>query len=297
MPRNTLGAFLKAMRQRLDRDLDRLGTYERAPARRGRAVTQEELAEAVDVSRGWYSLLESGASMRASTGMLSRVADALLLAEDERSELFRLARPELRVPSLQPVTLQVIQAFQLARKVAHKLWNASSEAEVMTYLSETVATRFPDADYVGNYQRVGLGQWTFPDVIGRQNLQQHVTEFTAQACAGLSPAEVDEAVLRPFLTKPGQVVSKSQAYPHMRFAPLLDRAYAQAGVPDATFDLAAVQTPDGLEGILFVCHFTDPQEASETDRAMLSAITDLASLALSPRSSPSFRANAAKRRA
>lgn len=297
MPRNTLGAFLKAMRQRVDPDLDRLGSYERLPARRGRSVTQEEVAEAVGVSRGWYSLLESGASMRASTDLLARVADALMLAEDERSDLFRLARPELRVPTFQPVTLQVIQAFQLARKVARKLWSASSEAEVLTYLSETVATHFTDADYVGNYQRVGLGQWTFPDVIGRQKLQQHVTEFTAQACAGLGPAEIDEAVLRPFLTKPGQVISKTQAYPHMRFAHLLDRAYAQAGVPDATFDLAAIQTEDGLEGILFVCHFTDPQEASETDRAMLSAITDLASLALSPRGRSAIRPGAVKRRA
>ena len=58
MPGNSLGAFLKAMRQRIDRDLDRLGDYERLPGRRGRVVSQEELAEAVEVNRGWYGLLE-----------------------------------------------------------------------------------------------------------------------------------------------------------------------------------------------------------------------------------------------
>jgi transcriptional regulator with XRE-family HTH domain len=58
-------------------------------------VTQEEIAEAVGVSRNWYRRLESGASVRASTKLLDRLAHALALTPDERMTLFTLAIPEL----------------------------------------------------------------------------------------------------------------------------------------------------------------------------------------------------------
>jgi transcriptional regulator with XRE-family HTH domain len=299
MAGNSLGAFLKAMRQRLDRDIDRLGSYERLPDRRGRAVSQEELAEAVDVSRGWYSLLESGASMRASMGLLSRIADALMLAEHERSELFVLALPDFPIPSLQPLTLQVIDAFAMARAVSHNVWNASSEMEALAVLSETAAAHFPDADYVGTYSEFGLGQWTFPDVDGRESLQQRVTELSTQACGELDPSDADEVMCHPFalehrhrihdgpeswaLTKAGRVLSKDEGCLHMRCAHVLDDAFARAGVPGATFVNAHIRSGDGFKANLFVCHFTKPQAYSEVDRAMLSAVTDLASLTLTSR--------------
>jgi DNA-binding XRE family transcriptional regulator len=92
--------FLTRLRRRIDPDTKTLGSYERLECRRGRAVTQEELAEAIGVSRGWYARLESGRPVQPSIAMLHRIAEALEATPRERATLFRLA-----IPALQSVTL------------------------------------------------------------------------------------------------------------------------------------------------------------------------------------------------
>jgi transcriptional regulator with XRE-family HTH domain len=101
-PRSVLGAFLKKMRRRIPLHADRLGASKRLPIRCGRRVTQEEIAEAVGVSRNWYRMLECGTRIRASTKLLARLAQALGLSSDERMTLLALALPEiwmLQVPA------------------------------------------------------------------------------------------------------------------------------------------------------------------------------------------------------
>lgn len=88
---------LKMWRLRLGKDLTALGSYSRLPCRIGRVVTQEELAEALGVSRSWYKMLESGAAVRTSLRLLATLADALMLSSSEKAQLFRLAFPELAV--------------------------------------------------------------------------------------------------------------------------------------------------------------------------------------------------------
>src|ERR1700735_4548502 len=91
------GAFLKEQRRRIPRDAPSLGPYLRLPVRRGKAVSQEELAEAIGVSRVWYAMLESGAALNTSPRLLARLADALNLSDESRKVLFQLALPELSV--------------------------------------------------------------------------------------------------------------------------------------------------------------------------------------------------------
>jgi len=88
--------FLKTLRRRVPRDTTALGGHERLGSRRGRAVTQEELAEAVGVSRGWYARLENGVPIQPSVSMLSRLADALQATAGERTALFLMAIPGLQ---------------------------------------------------------------------------------------------------------------------------------------------------------------------------------------------------------
>jgi transcriptional regulator with XRE-family HTH domain len=88
------------LRRRIDPATKTLGSYERLKSRRGRPVTQEELAEAIGVSRGWYARLESGQPIQPSVSMLHRIAEALKTTHGERALLFRLA-----IPALQSVTL------------------------------------------------------------------------------------------------------------------------------------------------------------------------------------------------
>jgi transcriptional regulator with XRE-family HTH domain len=92
--------FLTQLRRRIDPATQTLGDYERLRSRIGRPITQEELAEAVGVSRGWYARLESGKNAQPSVSMLHRIAEALKTSAAERAILFRLA-----IPALQSITL------------------------------------------------------------------------------------------------------------------------------------------------------------------------------------------------
>ena len=208
-----------------------------------------------------------------------------MLAESERSELFHLALPELHVPFPQPATLEIIQAFQLARAVSRKVWNASSETEVLTILSETNATRFPEADHIGCYGR-SVGRWEFPVVIASESLHKTFLEALGETAALLAPAEMVESLQYDRLKKPGQVIARGEKFGVSRFTDLLDRQLARVGFPDVARVFAHVRPQDGFAATLFVAHFAHPQEVSEVDRAMLNAVADLASLALSSRPGP-----------
>ena len=94
-----LRSFLKTLRQRLDPHTAILGEHERISTRRGRRVSQEEIAEAIGVSRGWYVSLESGKPIQCSIACLARLAAALNATPPERAMLFSLAVPELNVLS------------------------------------------------------------------------------------------------------------------------------------------------------------------------------------------------------
>jgi transcriptional regulator with XRE-family HTH domain len=134
-----LGVFLKSLRRRIDRSADYLGYYKRLPCRRGRLVSQEEIAEAVEVSRGWYNMLESGARLRASTQLVARIAETLMLSEEERTELFRLAVPEVSLPSA-AAKAEDRTSFSLAklRTLARRITHVSSFDEAVTAAVETV---------------------------------------------------------------------------------------------------------------------------------------------------------------
>jgi DNA-binding XRE family transcriptional regulator len=94
-PPSELASFLKARRQNIPPNCVSLGSWERLPARRGRRVTQEELAEAVGVSRNWYRRLENGDAPRASVKLLDRIAKAFQFTPEERTTLFVLGIPEI----------------------------------------------------------------------------------------------------------------------------------------------------------------------------------------------------------
>jgi hypothetical protein len=94
-PSPQLTILLRHFRRRIDGKSAALGPYQRLPCRRGKPVTQEELAEYLGVSRAWYSLLESRKPARVSIVLLDRLSAALMLTREERAKLFALALPEL----------------------------------------------------------------------------------------------------------------------------------------------------------------------------------------------------------
>jgi len=94
---SSVSDLLRVLRGRIPPESTTLGPYKRLPVRCGRRVTQEEIAEVVGVTRGWYRLLESGTTVRASMKLLDRLANALTLTPEERIGLFMLAIPELQL--------------------------------------------------------------------------------------------------------------------------------------------------------------------------------------------------------
>jgi DNA-binding XRE family transcriptional regulator len=95
LPSARLKALLRHFRLRIDPRQKALGLQDRLPSRRGKPVTQEELAEYIGVSRAWYCMLESEKPARASIFLLDRLASILMLSARERAALFALALPEL----------------------------------------------------------------------------------------------------------------------------------------------------------------------------------------------------------
>jgi transcriptional regulator with XRE-family HTH domain len=94
----SLGALLREYRRRLHPQMTVLGDVVRRPDRVGKPVTQEELAEAVGVTREWYQKLERRGEVNASAGLVSRLADVLMLDDAERIALLQAAIPVLRTP-------------------------------------------------------------------------------------------------------------------------------------------------------------------------------------------------------
>ena len=86
--RAELAAFLRSRRERISPEQAGLapGTRRRTPGLR-----REEVAQLAGVGVTWYTWLEQGRPIKASTQVLTAVARTLLLDPAEREHLFRLA--------------------------------------------------------------------------------------------------------------------------------------------------------------------------------------------------------------
>ena len=86
--RREFGAFLRSRRERLTPASVGLPQGVR---RRAQGLRREEVALLAGVGNTWYTWLEQGRDVRASTKVLSALADALRLAPSERLHLFALS--------------------------------------------------------------------------------------------------------------------------------------------------------------------------------------------------------------
>ena len=90
----SLGAFLRNRRRQLPAHNTTIGPHPRLRDRIGRLITQEEIAEAIGVTRVWYASIETDAAP-VSRRLFGRIADAFALEPAERLMLLQLAFPEL----------------------------------------------------------------------------------------------------------------------------------------------------------------------------------------------------------
>jgi transcriptional regulator with XRE-family HTH domain len=114
-PVEGLGQFLRSRRERVSpADVGLTG----AGRRRVPGLRRDEVAALAGVSPGYYSRLEQGRELSPSVRVLEAMARVLRLAEEDRLELFRLARPTARrtkspsrVERVRPHLRQLIESW------------------------------------------------------------------------------------------------------------------------------------------------------------------------------------------
>jgi DNA-binding XRE family transcriptional regulator len=161
-PSPRLGAFLSRRRQQIDRTARSLGPYLRLAERIGKRVSQEEMAEALDVTRQWYGMLEVDAA-HASAALLNRISSVLSLQYDEHVELLRLGIPELDVTgSDDPAEVQLLDALSFAASAALTA-SSSSHLEAAARLVDELRQQYFSGALRPSHLRPGIFGLEQPD--------------------------------------------------------------------------------------------------------------------------------------
>lgn len=196
-----LGGLLKRCRLRIPASRESLGGFARLPVRFGKPVTQEEVAEAVGISRQWYAMLELDRPTRVSAPLLGRLGDALLMDGAERALLFRLAVPELRSVSLGDRQSSMAEAFGPLRTLVRRLWAATTESEALAIAREhaswllaadAVSIRIADGRTVFDRADSPKGAVAVANVRSRRGL---VAQLRATCAAGHEITELEREQL------------------------------------------------------------------------------------------------------
>jgi transcriptional regulator with XRE-family HTH domain len=277
-PHPELAFFLKFLRRRIDRDVRVLGPYVRLPQRLGKRVTQEELAEAIGVGREWYVELECGsARARASIGLVRRLADALTVTPEERASLFQLALPDVGRVQLRDDSIGALEGYSRLRSMTKRLWTATSTEDVLTTAIEQIADWFDGALLVRSTRRPESAPWEHRSADDKQD--RNTAAKVIRDMREVTPQWCDAAHFYPRLANAGDLGSQ-----HLWPLPLQRanlRVWARYRV-DGWFAMryARVRSRTGFVGGLYLFHELG-HSYSAADLAVLRAIAELASLALS----------------
>jgi transcriptional regulator with XRE-family HTH domain len=247
-----------------------LGESQRLPIRVGKRVTQEELAEHLGVSRGWYARFESGAPAGFSVPLLNRLAEMLLLFAVERAELMRLAKPEL-MPIVSRDSTDLYEALGVVRRAVKRLWRATSEGEILNITGEEARQLLPRFELIFVRRTVAREEAQFPQPGG--NSAARLIEARAYALSRFAPEQVArfDALWH---RSPAGVVLTSAAYPPQSLR-LYRLALHEYGIDWDSPVAAHIRGSSVVGGTS-----TRPYDVSELERAILSTIADFASLAL-----------------
>jgi transcriptional regulator with XRE-family HTH domain len=269
--------LLKNVRKRIAPEQESLGPYTRIPQRVGKPVTQEELAEAVGICREWYGLLESGRSPGVSSRLLSRLADVLMLDSDERAELLRLLRPELR-PVLQPSSLEMVPSL---RSILKPLWAATSEFETLQIVLEFGQTLFRGTDLAMSTHRLGFGRWEVPVLLGSDQVRRRLTNLAEMIMTRCDDSEIDQWCFQGLVTEPGDTVVFSDIFSELAVAKTIPDLERLVGRCHSSVLVSHVRSRKGYEGNVVIGRTGGPYDFSSSRVSIFRALADLTSLALS----------------
>jgi transcriptional regulator with XRE-family HTH domain len=271
-----LCGFVKRCRRRIAPERASLGPYLRLPIRIGKLVTQEEVAEVVGISRVWYGMLENNRPVRVSTAVLGRIADALMMDPGERASLFRLAFPELRSTTLAEDSAALLDAIGSLRLLTRRLWAATTEAEALAVVREYAMTQLAP-DLMLTLVRVGEGNWECKTIGDTENRPER---FLALLREHWGPAVLDDLHGYTLLAQPGELMTLSDL--EARLPDLVAKrppALEAVGWTNVSWAMANVRSQHGLTARIMASYHAE-HAFSEVERAQLSTLADLTSLAL-----------------
>jgi transcriptional regulator with XRE-family HTH domain len=243
-------------------------------------VTQEELAEAVGISREWYRMLESPATIRRSTSvleLLERLADALMVSPEEQATLFRLAVPELREGDVRHESIAVYEALPRVRQTVKRLFGATSETEIFHVAGEEARSLLPGFDAI--YTQRGVLSALEDAVVFRRpgvNLADYA-EFREDLVRRLTP-EVIARVDASWQHSAGGDLLPFEAYPP-EFVEPFRLVLHEHSVAWQSLLTAHIRGRDGSLGLVGGVS-SRPHDVTDLERAEVSTIAAFASLAL-----------------
>lgn len=250
-----LGTLLRETRKQIHPETTTLGAFQRLTSRIGKPVTQEEVAEAADITRVWYAMLERGARIDVSTALLGRLADVLMLSKAERSALYAAG-----VPGLPPVfgvqAGDAIEAFTWVRRAMKQLWSSTSEAEALDVATDMLAARFPDAAVVHDRFRDDDGNWRFPRFHGRRNDVARVTAFVCELAPALGREGMDALHRYPDVCEPGDtyVSGAEESWLLARVREQRDAVSSACGLDTLSFLHGRLRSRTGWVAGIMVAH-------------------------------------------
>jgi transcriptional regulator with XRE-family HTH domain len=239
----------------------------------GKRVTQEELAEHLEISRGWYARFEAGAPAAFSMRLLSRLGDMLLLTAQDRAELMRLAMPEL-APVVRRDRTNLYEALGVVRRAVKRLWSATSEVEILHIAGEEARQLLPCFELIFSRPVVAVGEAQFLRDGG--NSTARYAEARSYSLRRLTREQLGGLEVLWQRTPAGAVLS-CHVYPRETL-----RRYC-LGLREHGFDWdspVAAHIRGSSGSALLGCASRRPHDVAELERAMLSTIAEFASLAL-----------------
>jgi transcriptional regulator with XRE-family HTH domain len=252
----------------------------RHPSRLDKPVTQEELAEALGISREWYARIECGTATRVPPALLGRMADTLMLDETQRNALFEFAIPELRRAPIGEVAASALQLSSL-QPVLRRLWAASSEADIITSVLEFAQELFPRTDVILCTNHVAQGYWTHAVTLGPDPVQQRIANLAELIASECTVSEIDQWFLHGVLVQPGETVLFHQVWSELGIIDMIPNFLQRVGLGHSSVLISHVRSRKNFVGNLAIGRAGAPYEFPVTNATIFGALADLASLALS----------------
>ncbi len=247
------------------------------------------MAEAIGVSRVWYAMLESDAELRASPGLLNRLAKALALSDVDRDTLFRLALPELSTSDSYLAHEDPSAFLEPLRATAKRLQNATDQSEVLQMAAEAIAQLFGEAEVVGAFRQMDPGRWSFPVMLAQTQVSVTLADIRAKLQDAFTAEHAEEVILRGAETELRLAGAPLESL-HHAMKPRFENALERAELLRENFIYGHVNSRDGCSGTLFALNLTRDKEFTELNRSLFGLVVDLASLAISSRApSSTFR--------